>query len=85
MKTLLSLVLSRSGENRLCSICSFGWYFAGLVMLYSLPKFEESGQFSVSLPNWYNWSFHFPTFLQIYMLLFLPGMLLTQWRGEGGG
>ena len=25
------------------------------------------------------------TFLQIYMLLFLPGMLLTQWGGGGEG
>ncbi len=47
-------------------------------MLLSLPRFEESGQFCISLPNWYNWSFHFPTFLRLYMLIFLPGQLFIQ-------
>ena len=56
----------------------------GFTMLLSLPVFEETGRWSVSLPNWYNWSFHFPTFLKIYMMLFLPGrtfkMLSINWN-----
>lgn len=52
-----------------------GFLCEGVVMLRSFPYLEETGRFSVSLPNWYNFAFYFPTFLRIYMTLFmLPGM-----------
>ena len=37
--------------------------------------FEETGKFSVSLPNAWNFSFHYPTLMRVYLLFFfLPAM-----------
>ncbi len=41
----------------------------------NIPFFEETGKFSVSLPNKWNFSFHFPTLMRMYLLFFfLPAM-----------
>ncbi|ELT88670.1 hypothetical protein CAPTEDRAFT_144144 [Capitella teleta] len=50
-----------------------GFFCEGFVMMLSLPYFERSGRWSFALPNELNMSFHFPTFLRIYMCLFLIG------------
>ncbi|XP_018323230.1 very-long-chain (3R)-3-hydroxyacyl-CoA dehydratase [Agrilus planipennis] len=42
-----------------------------LIIIYkSIPYFERSKQYSVSLPNDINFSFSFPTFIRVYLLLF---------------
>lgn len=44
-------------------------------MFRNIPYFEETGRFSVALPNAYNFSFHFPTLMRMYLLFFfLPAM-----------
>ena len=48
-------------------------WIAGFTMLLAMPMFERSGALSIEMPNDLNFAFHFPTFLKIYMLAFLPG------------
>lgn len=49
----------------------------GIVILRNIPYFEETNQFTIDLPNAWNFSFHMPTFMKIYLLvLVLPGMYL---------
>ena len=45
----------------------------GFLMLMALPYFEQTQKWTVELPNSFNFSFHFPSFLKIYMLSFLGG------------
>ena len=46
-----------------------------IIVLRNIPYFEETKRFTVELPNAYNFTFHMPTFLKIYLLiLILPGM-----------
>ncbi|XP_068203488.1 very-long-chain (3R)-3-hydroxyacyl-CoA dehydratase [Palaemon carinicauda] len=52
-----------------------GFICEGIVILRDIPYFEETGKYSVALPNWYNFSFHFPTLLRCYLLFFFfPAM-----------
>nr|XP_040572708.1 LOW QUALITY PROTEIN: very-long-chain (3R)-3-hydroxyacyl-CoA dehydratase-like [Lepeophtheirus salmonis] len=45
----------------------------GVIVLRNIPYFEETKKFTVSLPNSYNFAFHFPSVLRIYLLfVFFP-------------
>ncbi|CAK1581212.1 unnamed protein product [Parnassius mnemosyne] len=49
-----------------------------IVILRNVPYFEETQRFTVSLPNEWNFAFHFPSFLRIYLLvLTFPGMFFV--------
>lgn len=44
------------------------------IFFRDIPYFEETLRFTISLPNMWNVTFHFPTILRIYLLLlFFPG------------
>lgn len=46
-----------------------------IVVLRNIPYFEETLRFTVSLPNKWNFAFHLPTFLRLYILILtFPGM-----------
>ncbi|XP_028025955.1 very-long-chain (3R)-3-hydroxyacyl-CoA dehydratase [Bombyx mandarina] len=48
------------------------------IILRNIPYFEETQKYTVSLPNAWNFAFHMPTFLKIYLLvLTFPGMFLV--------
>lgn len=48
-----------------------------LIIKRSIPYFEETQKFSISLPNSYNIAFDFPTFIRLYLLFYcLPGMCI---------
>lgn len=50
-----------------------GFMCEGIIIMRNIPYFEETQKFTVSLPNTYNFAFHFPTFMRLYLLvLFLP-------------
>ncbi|KAJ9601091.1 hypothetical protein L9F63_000757, partial [Diploptera punctata] len=52
-----------------------GFLCEGVVILRDIPYFEETQRFTVSLPNAWNFTFHFPTVLRIYLLLiFFPAL-----------
>lgn len=52
-----------------------GFVCEGIIALRNIPYFEETERFTVSLPNEWNFAFHFPTFLRLYLLvLCIPGM-----------
>ena len=52
-----------------------GFLCEGIIVLRNIPYFEETERFTVSLPNSWNFSFHFPTFMRLYLLLLsIPGM-----------
>lgn len=52
-----------------------GFLCEGIIVLRNIPYFEETNKFTVSLPNTWNFAFHFPTAMRIYLLLLcLPGM-----------
>ncbi|XP_011640369.1 very-long-chain (3R)-3-hydroxyacyl-CoA dehydratase [Pogonomyrmex barbatus] len=52
-----------------------GFVCEGIVMLRNIPYFEETQKFTVSLPNIYNFTLHFPSVIRIYLLfLLLPGI-----------
>lgn len=46
-----------------------GILFEGTIVIMSIPLFEESGVFSLQLPNSANFAFYFPWFLHVYLLL----------------
>lgn len=47
----------------------------GIIILRNIPYFEETERFSVALPNSFNWTFHMPTFMYLYLIfLILPGI-----------
>ncbi|KAK4295498.1 hypothetical protein Pmani_031936 [Petrolisthes manimaculis] len=53
----------------------FGFILEGVVILRDIPYFDETKKFSVSLPNSWNFAFHFPTLLRCYLLFFFfPAM-----------
>ncbi|XP_037082482.1 very-long-chain (3R)-3-hydroxyacyl-CoA dehydratase-like [Pollicipes pollicipes] len=55
-----------------------GFITEGVLYLRSLPYFEETGKFSVSMPNALNFAFHFPTFIKCFLFFaFLPGMFVV--------
>ncbi|KAG6446052.1 very-long-chain (3R)-3-hydroxyacyl-CoA dehydratase isoform X2 [Manduca sexta] len=46
-----------------------------IVILRNIPYFEETQRLTVSLPNTWNFAFHMPTFMRVYLLLLtFPGM-----------
>ncbi|XP_043263310.1 very-long-chain (3R)-3-hydroxyacyl-CoA dehydratase-like isoform X2 [Colletes gigas] len=58
-----------------------GFLCEGIIILRNIPYFEETLKFSLSLPNSWNLSFHFPSFLKIYLLVFcLPLMYMLMTR-----
>ncbi|XP_068622528.1 very-long-chain (3R)-3-hydroxyacyl-CoA dehydratase isoform X2 [Battus philenor] len=49
-----------------------------IVILRNIPYFEETQRFTVSMPNEWNFAFHLPTFLRLYLLvLTFPGMFFV--------
>ncbi|XP_054288710.1 very-long-chain (3R)-3-hydroxyacyl-CoA dehydratase [Macrosteles quadrilineatus] len=47
----------------------------GIIILRNIPYFEETQRFSIAMPNSWNFTFHSPTAMKIYLLiLFFPGM-----------
>ncbi|CAH4022958.1 very-long-chain (3R)-3-hydroxyacyl-CoA dehydratase isoform X1 [Pieris brassicae] len=49
-----------------------------IVILRNIPYFEESGKFTISLPNEWNFAFHLPNFLRVYLLILaFPGMFFV--------
>lgn len=54
-----------------------GFLCEGIIILLNIPYFEETKKFTVSLPNTYNFAFHFPSLLRIYLLLFMLPALYT--------
>ncbi|XP_076675493.1 3-hydroxyacyl-CoA dehydratase 2 [Andrena cerasifolii] len=58
-----------------------GFLCEGIIILRNIPYFEETQKFTYSLPNSWNFAFHFPSFLKIYLLIFclpLIYMLMTR-------
>lgn len=52
-----------------------GFLCEGIIVLRNIPYFEETQKFTIPLPNEWNFAFHFPSFLRIYILILcLPGM-----------
>ena len=50
-----------------------GFVCEGVIILRNIPYFEETGLFSVALPNAYNFAFHFPNVLRGFLLFgFFP-------------
>lgn len=54
-----------------------GFICEGVCFLRNIPYFEETGKFSVGLPNAWNFSFYFPNLLRGYLLFFFFPMLYT--------
>ncbi|RWS13917.1 very-long-chain (3R)-3-hydroxyacyl-CoA dehydratase-like protein [Dinothrombium tinctorium] len=48
-----------------------GIFLEATVMCQNLHSFEQSMKYSISLPNAANFSFHFPTFIKIYLSVFI--------------
>lgn len=52
-----------------------GFIFEGIIVLRNIPYFDETNKFTVALPNSWNFAFHFPTFMRLYLLILcIPGM-----------
>lgn len=52
-----------------------GFLCESIIILRNIPYFEETQKFTVSLPNTWNFAFHFPNVLRVYILILcLPGM-----------
>jgi len=50
-----------------------GFVCEGVIMLRNIPYFEETGLFSVTLPNALNFAFHFPSLIRTFLLFgFFP-------------
>ena len=53
----------------------------GVILLRNIPYFDETGRYSIFLPNQLNFSFHLPTFIRLYLLTgFFPFMWLAMNR-----
>ena len=47
----------------------------GIIILRNIPYFEETKRLCVALPNKWNFAFHMPTFMYLYLIfLILPGI-----------
>lgn len=58
-----------------------GFVCEGIIILRNIPYFEETQKFTVSLPNSWNFAFHFPSFMRFYLLaLCLPGIYTVMSR-----
>lgn len=52
-----------------------GFVCEGIIILRNILYFEETQKFTISLPNIYNFTIHFPSLMRIYLLLLLlPGI-----------
>ncbi|XP_022900621.1 very-long-chain (3R)-3-hydroxyacyl-CoA dehydratase isoform X2 [Onthophagus taurus] len=51
-----------------------GFLCEGIIVLRSIPYAEETKLFTLSLPNYYNFVFDYPTVLRIYMFVFVSSM-----------
>ncbi|VVC98483.1 unnamed protein product [Leptidea sinapis] len=46
-----------------------------ITILRNIPYMEETGKFTITLPNSWNFAFHMPSFLRLYLLIIIfPGM-----------
>ncbi|XP_023943202.1 very-long-chain (3R)-3-hydroxyacyl-CoA dehydratase [Bicyclus anynana] len=55
-----------------------GMLCESIVILRNIPYFEETNRFTISMPNEWNFAFHMPSFLRIYLLLLMfPGLYLV--------
>lgn len=55
-----------------------GFLCEGIIMLRNIPYFEETQRFTISLPNSYNFAFHFSSVIRLYLLfLFLPALYMV--------
>ncbi|KAF4519447.1 hypothetical protein B566_EDAN008674 [Ephemera danica] len=52
-----------------------GFLCEGIVIIRNIPYFEETGKFTVTLPNSWNFAFHFPTLMRIYLLMLCLPMM----------
>jgi len=43
-----------------------------IIVLRNIPYFEETQKFTISLPNAYNFTLHFPSFMILYLILWFP-------------
>ncbi|XP_012221184.1 very-long-chain (3R)-3-hydroxyacyl-CoA dehydratase isoform X2 [Linepithema humile] len=58
-----------------------GFIYEGIIILRNISYFEETQKFTVSLPNTYNFAFHFPSLMRLYLLLLLlPGIYTVMSR-----
>ena len=52
-----------------------GFISEAVILFKNITNFEESGKYSIDLPNELNFSFHLPTALRIYLLIgIFPGI-----------
>lgn len=52
-----------------------GVFCEAVIILRNIPYFEETQKFTISLPNEWNFAFHLPSFLKLYLLVVIfPGM-----------
>ncbi|CAO1411587.1 unnamed protein product [Diamesa tonsa] len=50
----------------------------GIIVLRNIPYFTSTGNLSLALPNSWNWAFHMPTFMYLYLVfLILPGIFFV--------
>lgn len=54
-----------------------GFLCEGIIMLRNIPYFEETQKFTVSLPNSYNFTLHFPSVIRLYLLFLLLPLMYT--------
>jgi len=53
----------------------FGFFQEGVIIFRNISYFEDSGQFSLALPNPFNVSFYLPNLLRLYLLIgFFPAL-----------
>ena len=60
--------------------CLYICFFAGAVVILSIPLYEMSGRFCLSLPNHANMAFYFPWLLYVYP----PILLMGKWSVSSG-
>lgn len=52
-----------------------GAFCEGVVLLRNIPYFEETKQYSVAMPNKWNFTFCMPTFIKVYLIFgLIPGI-----------
>ncbi|XP_023336938.1 very-long-chain (3R)-3-hydroxyacyl-CoA dehydratase [Eurytemora carolleeae] len=58
-----------------------GFICEGVIALRNIPYFEETEQFSVLLPNRWNFAFYFPNLIRFYLLFgFFPLLYTQMWH-----
>ena len=70
---LYIIVFSRLRYTAWIPLYPAGFVCEGVIMLRNIPYFEETGLFSVTLPNTLNFAFHFPSLIRTFLLFgFFP-------------